>query len=273
MIVVRSFGDRILLGDYQVHSRFAKAVNFIQDDRLICLVDPQIGGGPINIVVSALDFTQTFSLHVDKDWFSCGETILPKRPLYLSGFPAGSIDPAGLQRGLNQLEKRLKNTHPKSLSFLIAPRNNFSSAFDQAFAARISNGLRELRRGNLEAGASVLRGSGFGLTPSGDDFLAGWLWGLHAAQKFFNTDLSAEIERIFSSAKSSNPLSAAFLRCAREGRCFEPLQNLLKALMRGDNAQLDLAITQLLASGETSGADTAVGFLMSLKKEEQVLCL
>ena len=64
MTTVSSFGDRIPCGDYNIHSRFRGAINFMDEDRLVCLAAPRVGGGPINIVVSGADFSQVGRLRV-----------------------------------------------------------------------------------------------------------------------------------------------------------------------------------------------------------------
>ena len=51
---VLSIGDRIVEGRHRIHSRFRRAVNFVYDRRLVSLVAPDVGAGPINIVVDEL---------------------------------------------------------------------------------------------------------------------------------------------------------------------------------------------------------------------------
>jgi len=274
MINVLSFGDRILPGDYRIHSRFREAVNFTACGRMVCVVTGRVGGGPINIAVSGLDFSGLLSLRVREDSCAVDGAALPRAPLYDSGLPAGDgVDISRARRNLRGLEKLVvKLSHPKSLAFLLddGRRRHFSSGFESALVAKAQAAARDFRRGDAAAGARAMRGAGFGLTPSGDDFLAGWLWGLHARQRLDGGDVSAEIEKIYASGRTEHPLSAAFLRCAREGRYFERLRNLLAALLYGGEPQVARRAGELLAVGETSGADMSVGFLMALRKEAGV---
>ena len=269
MRTINSFGDRIQPGNYRVHSRFSQAVNFVRGNQMVCIVGPQIGGGPINIVVSGLDFDSVEGLRVDEEFFFCDGLALPKKPLYDSGLPAGGIDQNRLQRGLFKLETLLlEHSHPKGLAFLIYPdrRRHFSSDFEKALADRLSIGAQALSQDDIETGARLMRSVGFGLTPSGDDFLAGWMWGLHVGRKATGRNFSSEINKIFKSTKGTNPLCSAFLRCAHEGRFFEPLRDLVAAVTLGDEKPLVHSAKKLLASGETSGTDTAAGFLLALRQ-------
>ena len=263
---VMSFGDIIRPGAYALHSRFSRAVNFIGGGRLVSVVDPSIGGGPINIVLAGADFGRLGSLQVQEDSFLLDGASLPKSPLFDSRLPAPgtSLD---LRRCRDLL---LRKAHPKSLAFLLddSRSRGFTSGFEKALVQRLQTAAHELRDGDLEAGSRSARGAGLGLTPSGDDLLSGYLWGLHFRQRISGGDLSAEIKRVYASAKSTNPLSSAFLGCALEGRFFQRLRDLLADL--GDPERIEGRLDGLLSVGETSGADTCVGLMLALEKEDSL---
>jgi hypothetical protein len=110
----------------------------------------------------------------------------------------------------------------------------------------------------LQAGAAQLAGLGSGLTPAGDDFLAGlmlWAWLAHPTPDAFCQQLLSV------AAPRTTTLSAAFLRAAGRGECSAPWHHLLAALVTGQEASLAAALSQALAHGQTSGADTLAGFL------------
>jgi len=270
MLRVLSFGDRIESGDYQVHSRFSEAVNFIQGGRLVSAVGSRIGGGPINIVVAGVDFSRVGRLTVREDGFALDGRTCPKTPLFDSAFPGAGTDREPVKRNLRFWRGLLRRkAHPKSLVFLLDQERGRDSAsgFEQALARRFQDAAKDLRRGNLEAGARAASGAGFGLTPSGDDFLSGYLWGLHFRKRLCGGDFYADIERICGCASGANPLSSAFLRCAREGRLFERLRDLLAALCRGAPVDVEGRTDEVLAVGETSGADMCAGLLLAMEKE------
>jgi len=270
LAAVLSFGDRISCGDYRVLSRFDKAINLLSGGRLACIVLDQIGGGPLNIVLSGPVLPPISRLQVSADCCVLEDMVLPRNPVFDSSLPAGAVEPALLEKNLRALERILINTaHPKSLAFLLdAGRcGAMSSGFERALVGRFQACARAFQDDDLATGAKAARGAGFGLTPSGDDLLCGYLWGLHFLKGSGFPGLAPKIEEICRWAQSSNPLSQAFLSCAAQGRCFQRLRDLLAALSQDDPALLAARARGLLSAGETSGADTCVGLLMALRKE------
>jgi hypothetical protein len=63
------------------------------------------------------------------------------------------------------------------------------------------------------------------------------------------------------SAAHTTMLSAAFLRSAAEGQCSAAWHDLFAALDRGSEQQLAEAVTSVLSFGHTSGADALAGFV------------
>jgi len=121
--------------------------------------------------------------------------------------------------------------------------------------------LRDGWAGNqdrLQAAAITLAGLGNGLTPAGDDFLAGvmlWAWLSHLDPiPFCQTLLGIAAPR-------TTTLSAAFLRAAAQGTCNHPWHILLTAFSEGIESAIETAVQKVLAHGATSGADTLAGFL------------
>jgi hypothetical protein len=109
----------------------------------------------------------------------------------------------------------------------------------------------------LDEGVTRLAGLGIGLTPSGDDFLAGfmlWAWLAHPTPR----SLCREIAK--AAAPQTNLLSAAFLGATARGECSAAWHHLLSAL-HGDPDQLANAVEDVLSHGQTSGADALAGFL------------
>ena len=110
----------------------------------------------------------------------------------------------------------------------------------------------------LRRGARRLAGLGGGLTPAGDDFLAGLMlraWLDHPAPEAFCWPI------VDAAAPRTTALSAAFLRAAARGECSAAWHGLLAALAGGGPALLEEAMCRVLAHGHTSGADMLAGFL------------
>jgi len=110
----------------------------------------------------------------------------------------------------------------------------------------------------LRRGVRRLAGLGVGLTPAGDDFLAGLMlraWLVHPGPEDF-CRLVVE-----AAAPRTTALSAAFLRAAARGECSAAWHALLATLAGGGPGSLDKAVRGVVAHGHTSGADTLAGFL------------
>jgi hypothetical protein len=187
---------------------------------------------------------------------------------YNSRLRVGPLEPAKLEPNLRVLEKLLLESAPaRSLAFLIDDRGGrtFASAFEKELARRLSAGVARLAHGDLEGGASEIRGLGYGLTPSGDDFLAGFLLGMHALEMAAGIDLAAQRHAIREAARGTNPFSEAMLRSAAEGRCFERAKSLIQALFDDAETDVERHARRLFAVGASSGADLGVGLLFALK--------
>jgi hypothetical protein len=193
---------------------------------------------------------------------------LTHRLHYNSKLRVGPLEPAKLKPNLRVLEKLLLASAPaRSIAFLIdeCGGRTFASAFEKELARRLSGGVARLAHGDLEGGAAQIRGLGYGLTPSGDDFLAGFLLGMHALEMAAGIDLAAERRAVREAARGANPFSEALLHSAAEGRSFERASSLIQSLFEGAEADVERHARRLFAVGASSGADLGVGLLFALK--------
>lgn len=111
--------------------------------------------------------------------------------------------------------------------------------------------------------AHSLSGRGIGLTPTGDDMLAGWMaigWLLHGPKPDF---LAACQQIVAIARRQTHLLSQCWLDYAANGYVAEPIGALLLALTQEDNSQLARATQAVLAMGATSGYDVIQGMLMA----------
>ena len=115
---------------------------------------------------------------------------------------------------------------------------------------------------NLPAAIDSLVGLGRGLTPGGDDVIAGLLVGLHAVgRRRLANWIGDQALR-----NRTTTLSADLLRLARDGHAGLEALGILAALRRPDVPIAD-AIDRLLSIGHTSGADLATGMTIGLRFE------
>jgi hypothetical protein len=112
----------------------------------------------------------------------------------------------------------------------------------------LGDGLDALRRGDVAAATGMLAGRGPGLTPAGDDVLAGFAGWCHA-----------DGAPVSLPAPRSSPIGLAYLRCAERGELPEPARLTLDAVRAGDPALAARRARVLARWGATSGAAMLCG--------------
>jgi hypothetical protein len=245
---------------------------------VVALTFPEIGNGPLNIVVDgtpgdfaaiaadmpirletkqlrmrglvvALDMAAPWNPYPEWDRLRAHHTADPER--------LGFVQAYALHHAAK--DSLLALLRPDTA---IPPAGHVTTAqamLDHALQAarRLSAGWQGSRH-ELEAGAAQLSGLGGGLTPAGDDFLAGvmlWAWLVHAAPDSFCQWLLDACQ------PRTVTLSAAILRAAARGECSAQWHQLFLDLQDGSQQRITAAVQGVLAHGHTSGADTLAGFL------------
>lgn len=276
------FGDRIHSGKYGVHSRFDRVINFVpvtdhgtrcnNDEKTVTsVVKPEVGGGPTNIVIDDADFTCISTLEIEIYLFKLNddEIIVPVNKIYDSQLEKGDVSKNIFERNIDTLKDTLLSKAPqKSLVFLHDDNrmNEFHSSFDKSYLQRFTSGYSQITGGKIKEGVEMIRGIGYGLTPSGDDFLAGFIAGLYLIQLFYGENTSKIRELTYDLSLSENLFSNTFLLMAKEGFFYEKLKKLCTSLMIGNGKDIEMRTTLLVDTGETSGADTLTGFLAALDR-------
>jgi hypothetical protein len=268
--MLSGFGDCIARGSYSLHSRFPKAVNYTCGRALLSLVSEETGNGPVNVVFRG-------PLPADRDRCTVGEGTLnvgelafelSAERMYVSRLPVFAADPAALARNLAYFSRIVRRESPPlSFAFLLDRRREryFASAFERALLGRAMEGWKLMRGGDVRGGARLLIGTGYGFTPSGDDFIAGYLSGLFSVQWFFQGDVAKARGAVRCGGGAGNPVSDSFIRHAMNGRFSERGKALLIALYRGDSSAVEETALKVLTVGETSGADFSTGLVCALQ--------
>lgn len=276
-----------------VESAFAEAVNLVTPHgAALALVSRRVGNGPLNAVVS---HPQALALLSRGDIVSGdGATLSLGKGWRLALAPAVAWDPCPdysrlahwpqvVAHNVAWLRRRLPLEAPQA-SLAAQPLASTQGAFGscpsvalvQARAGALTDGVRQGYAqgdlGKIAAFAGRLAGLGPGLTPAGDDWLAGWLVGLRAATAMNNgrppLDLDAVGRTVVGSARlRTSRLSLAFLQAAADGALAEPWHALLDALMDTDQTSLRHAAAEIMRHGATSGSDMLAGFLAAFVGE------
>ena len=129
-----------------------------------------------------------------------------------------------------------------------------------AIGTRAMEGLMRLEAGDIEGAVPLLGGLGPGLTPAGDDALAGAVFAVRAA---FGPPVEPALVRLVGDV-SSGRISLAFLAWAARGQALAPAHDLVSAAVRGEPQRAATAARALAAVGALSGADFALGLHSTL---------
>jgi hypothetical protein len=240
---------------------------------VIALVTPEIGDGPLNVVLNQRGWDAAIIVPGTSAWAQgerlrvCGLAIdlsagdvwepRPDWPALRDRLPA-------IEAGLPAL-RVLGREHAHTGSLLaVLDEGSCEDPLPLAVLADARSGCQALEAGwrgdrtTLGEGAAQLAGLGSGLTPGGDDFLCGammWAWLAHPRPAVICGAIAE------TAAPRTTTLSAALLRAAARGECSAAWHALLNALARRDGIGLTRASRGVLRHGATSGADTLAGFL------------
>ena len=119
--------------------------------------------------------------------------------------------------------------------------------------ARLRDGIEQLASGAVEPGVRALAGLGDGLTPAGDDVLAGYAaWSATAGRR----RVVAELAR-----GRSSPLGLAYLHAAEHSELPDGGAALLAAVLGGSAPEAAVAARGLRTWGASSGAGLGWGIL------------
>lgn len=238
-----------------VHSVFARTVNCIVGDQLWTLLPADAPDGPYGVrlepgtLPGALGARPGDSVSVRAGFMAAGTAVVDCR-----GAPRWVPQPAapledGWAAGL------------ATVSALAAPRAWPGSAY---LAGQLAGALHKPPgAGAVQRAVDAAVGRGIGLTPSGDDVLAGLLAALWWAAPR-SPRARAGVSRVASgwaqTRSRTTDLSRHLLGQACRGLSGAALHGLLRALATAAApADLSRAVDVMLGLGATSGADTCIG--------------
>jgi len=227
---------------------FDHVCNLINERKeVLSMVTPQIGNGPFNLVIEReMLFTEKLTIDSPVSMYT-GQlnvgNITVRTDAAKTWNPRPDWETLHARRAdiLNQLTQ--------------LPIANYQST-----ASSLSHALANRDLSAVLTTTEQLAGLGNGLTPAGDDFIVGSLlatWIIHPTE-------SARVlaEEVASTAGPlTTSLSAAWLRSAGRGEAGSLWHEFFNALLLADSVGNQKAMDEILAVGETSGADAMAGFI------------
>lgn len=240
---ILSMGDRIRPGRYATRARFSRSVLLLDKaNHALFVVDRSIGPGPLNLVVAK------------PHSFVAGDSLgLPrgmKAPKFDSALPR--LDREARARLLQILAGALPRHAPPASLISLSPPVPRPPRRQQLRDALFQKAFAHFAAGHLAAGVRLIRGCGEGLTPSGDDFLCGWMLACRLRRRL------PPISKILKAARGGNPVSNAFLGMAAQGRVNIAVKNLLQAPSAA-------RVKKACDFGHSSGADLLCGMWFGLR--------
>ena len=275
-IELLSFGDRIADGTYRIHSKFTSVINFVSGDKMISLINKEREGGPGNICIKCDELPKSESITIRNRFIYFDDTKITLTPdkIYNSSLKLSGADEISFSKNVDVFGKALVTySQEKSLAFLIdeTKENEFSSGFERHVLEKIKSGVDHILSGDVLTGVKNIKGVGFGLTPSGNDFIAGMLWGLFLSSNIYDHNYTEIRGRIITLSKSNCLISNTMLSHAKEGYVFENLKNLLISLLYENEKKTIKNTKKLLNMGNTSGSDLATGLFLTLKYHRKMI--
>ena len=171
-----------------------------------------------------------------------------------------------------------KHRHQNGLSAMIAPispsrQNSVPSLGIRALAGRavesvpaLMDATRNFQVDNVITAIKPLIGLGPGLTPSGDDFIVGYLAGLWSAGGSDPSRLrflSSVGTWLSQAAAGTNAISRTYIKSAVNGNLSEPIATLAQRIGQAKSVDNVRAATRTaLQVGSTSGTDGVLGLLL-----------
>ena len=256
-----------------------------EDDEIYAIVRQPLGNGPLNLVIPAEPAHLFNGLALGTSLASTGVTLGVGDGITI-GLDAAVVweskaravlaaDGALVERSLAVLCREVSQRAPAESLARLLPHlddEDLPEPLDQvphfprshALISGLAESLAQRDRRRLKVVTSSLAGLGPGLTPAGDDFIAGVLLSLALVRAQRGDPALTEIAHMLveTAAPRTHEISAAYLRAAYDGQVGERWDPLLQTLAAGDADHITAAAGPVLATGETSGADMLAGFVV-----------
>jgi hypothetical protein len=262
-----SYGDCLKTGTYNLHSAFSKAVNYTLGNRLVSVVTPEAGNGPVNLVLNKIGCISCRTLKISRNFAEINGKLFRFNEgcRYVSEISRQACDLDLLNKNMSTVSRIVvEESHAKSYSFLIDRHRekHFKSGYEKKLVERVSEGWRAISEQRYAEGARLIKGTGYGFTPGGDDFLAGLLTGFNLLAG--NRNISGIKKEIYHAGRTGNVVSDSFLRLAFGGHYYERTRKFLISVTGDDEIAIRNTAHSLMSHGETSGADFATGVVCAL---------
>ncbi|HAV77582.1 MAG TPA: hypothetical protein DCX53_09550 [Anaerolineae bacterium] len=236
---------------------FDDACNLINERKdVLSVVIPQIGNGPFNLVVeNSLLISERVSLETQ---ISVSPAELTIGELTINAVNGILWNPRPNWEQFHRM--RIEILHEQVSFFL--PEHELSIPSGLLYSFTTSIVTADLPA--MISAAKKIAGMGIGLTPTGDDFIMGAIYAIWIIHPTEVAEVLAQ-EVANAAMPLTTSLSAAWLMSAGRGEAGQEWHELLDALTSENQSVIRKRVKNILAVGETSGADALTGFLETIQ--------
>ncbi len=261
-----SLGNAIPWGYYdQILSSHPRAVNFQRGKLVVSVCAVNSVPGPFRVVLGANKVQKIRSLRVETEKLVIDEAVElnydPKQQYQTPSFPISAQNIVG-KRIAAAAEEFQAQCPEDCVAGLVMNGSKAQSDYHRVLAACFKQGSKLLQEKKWQEGVNCFKGRGFGLTPSGDDFLVGLITGLAWLERILDKDWSDLRSRLTKLARGGNPLQNCFLDQAADLALNQDWAEYLLALQRPGADHVPWQ-TRIMSTGSTSGADSLSGFFFA----------
>ena len=247
--------------------RFDQVCNVVNQNReVISIVAPSIGAGPFAIVVQEEQVGRWFekdSVRIEKDYL-----VVNGVDVDISGAEIWNAKPNWrlLHENIGEWIEIVPQIEKMALQKRQTHHGIATTVAQQLhqLETKVIDAIVDENLVDFKTAVSQIAGFGGGLTPAGDDFLVGVVYGLYATCSENEVKVWADVV-VETAVSRTTTLSGAWLRAATRGEAIAAWHELCQKLnMTGQ--PWNAPVLEILDIGHSSGADALTGFTAVIKQ-------
>ncbi|MBO0437428.1 DUF2877 domain-containing protein [Vagococcus fluvialis] len=262
-----------------IHSVFKKTVNIITEtEKIYTLAVPSVFDGPqlIKVPVDSWLFLEPYISKKVTYQNNClnlaGELeILLEEAAVIPTFRTLTFKEINVET-LNKV-KEIHLDLEKKLDTVGFYRQTFFTDIEKITYEFLITGSKLLTKSILDGDKETIRlgitkliGLGYGLTPSGDDFLTGFCLVLNSSETIDKEVIAIFNEALEDEMKQTNLISQNQLKLAIKRQALKPIIQLINQLNEEPNSpQIEETLLEIMSIGSSSGSDILFGILEGIK--------
>lgn len=268
-----------------VIASFDRSCYLATDHGLICVASDDLYDGPINLLLRASDHWVSWSdlrIVVGQAWILRGDQLsridgpalnidIGAARAWQPNRRAASVQRQKIRQASHALRKFIgsRSRSDGLLDLVLDPEIELTSAMNRAAIGPLrrvrTHAVTWLSDGDLHIVSALgdLLGLGPGLTPSGDDLIAGFMIACHyTGHGNAASDLWHRLENM--ARERTTPISFAHLSAAGQGFGAAPFHDLLDALVANRTDRIGKTLDAACGVGHCSGLDAVGGLVLML---------